>query len=447
MKRVFCRTLISLLLLCMVAETNIATAQQAVDDAWNKGLAWLLTHQRADGSWIGTDANGQERPGTEIITTTEALQALHKAGVKNYSYAAGLAWVGAAKPSSIDGLARKIFVLDQAGLQTATFQNQLMEWQNNAMSWGTYRQFDPAFPDAALASKAIRQTGTITSEIQNTIKDSLRAMLDNQLTTVPANGSWSYYPGYILGASQSSNGRDSSLVATAYNILELHAAFTDLGMTWIYSKSVEQGRDDGVTWLLTQQNSDGGFGASQTSSIFETALAYTVLETVDPQNTATTDSLNYLLAQQDATDGSWKQEALHTALVLAALPAPATPLLDFDGDGIPDGVESVLGTDPLNSDSRDLLLSGPSAQQGQSSGGSGSGGNPPPIVPDGDINEDGFVDVADLALAERIALGLITPTSNQISHGDVAPVGLPDGTIDVADLERLGRMIVQGGQP
>lgn len=58
---------------------------------------------------------------------------------------------------------------------------------------------------------------------------------------------------------------------------------------------------------------------------------------------------------------------------------------------------------------------------------------------DGDINGDGMVDVADVALAERIALGLVTPTPGQLAHGDVAPSGVPNGTIDVADVARIRR--------
>jgi len=57
---------------------------------------------------------------------------------------------------------------------------------------------------------------------------------------------------------------------------------------------------------------------------------------------------------------------------------------------------------------------------------------------DGDLNADGVVDVADVALAERIAIGLVTPTANQLLHGDVAPAG-GNGTIDIADVARIRR--------
>jgi hypothetical protein len=56
----------------------------------------------------------------------------------------------------------------------------------------------------------------------------------------------------------------------------------------------------------------------------------------------------------------------------------------------------------------------------------------------GDLNGDDVVDVADVALAERIAVGLITSTSNQLTRGDVAPSS-GDGTINSADVARIRR--------
>jgi outer membrane protein assembly factor BamB len=57
---------------------------------------------------------------------------------------------------------------------------------------------------------------------------------------------------------------------------------------------------------------------------------------------------------------------------------------------------------------------------------------------DGDINGDGEVDTADVILAVRIALGLITPDVSQLAHGDTAPLvngtPSPDQTIDLADV-------------
>jgi pseudomonalisin/xanthomonalisin len=56
-------------------------------------------------------------------------------------------------------------------------------------------------------------------------------------------------------------------------------------------------------------------------------------------------------------------------------------------------------------------------------------------VHDGDINGDGVVDVADVALAERIALGRIVPTTSDMTHGDING----DGGIDASDVEHIRR--------
>ena len=85
--------------------------------------------------------------------------------------------------------------------------------------------------------------------------------------------------------------------------------------------------------------------------------------------------------------------------------------VDSDSDGYNDDVEITIGSNPLDDTSHPA---------------------------DGDINNDGVVNVADLILASQIVLGLKTPTASELSHGDVAPlmagVPTPDGEFNVADL-------------
>jgi hypothetical protein len=70
----------------------------------------------------------------------------------------------------------------------------------------------------------------------------------------------------------------------------------------------------------------------------------------------------------------------------------------------------------------------------------GAGTVPP--QPDGDVaplgNRDGTVNVGDALVALRFALGLETPTPEDMAHGDVAPLDAngqpsPDGEINVGD--------------
>jgi len=109
-------------------------------------------------------------------------------------------------------------------------------------------------------------------------------------------------------------------------------------------------------------------------------------------------------------------------------------LVDTDGDGLSDGAEvNTHGTNPLNVDSdTDGFNDNVEINAGT---------NPLDALnfpADGDINNDGAVNVVDLLLATQIALGLKTPTANELLHGDVAPLiaGLPtpDGEINAADL-------------
>jgi hypothetical protein len=119
--------------------------------------------------------------------------------------------------------------------------------------------------------------------------------------------------------------------------------------------------NNGKAYLLTKKNADGGFGPGGTSSVIETALAYLVLRTLNPSDPDAAAALNFLLTRQDSSPtlshGSWGAEPFQTALVLSALPTPSTPPVDTDNDGIPDGVEIRLGSNPSVGDS-DIVYQG-----------------------------------------------------------------------------------------
>jgi hypothetical protein len=90
------------------------------------------------------------------------------------------------------------------------------------------------------------------------------------------------------------------------------------------------------------------------------------------------------------------------------------PLLeDSDGDSFGDGVEVTNGSDPLDDTSF-------------------------PIVADGDLNDDGLVNVVDVLLAQRIVTGQLPLTQDYLDRGDVAPLlnGVPDsdGAFNLGDV-------------
>jgi chitinase len=52
----------------------------------------------------------------------------------------------------------------------------------------------------------------------------------------------------------------------------------------------------------------------------------------------------------------------------------------------------------------------------------------------GDLNSDSRIDIADALLALRMAVGLVTPTTDAMLRGDVAPVSAIDGKITIQDV-------------
>lgn len=114
-----------------------------------------------------------------------------------------------------------------------------------------------------------------------------------------------------------------------------------------------------------------------------------------------------------------------TSYVVAAGALPPGTVLD--ANGVVSGTPTRIGTYSLNL--------------------SVDGGAPALIQlvvmpPDGDLNDDGITDVADVALLERIELGLLVATPLQQVSADVSPAGNPDGIVDLADLSRLKRMVL-----
>jgi hypothetical protein len=97
---------------------------------------------------------------------------------------------------------------------------------------------------------------------------------------------------------------------------------------------------------------------------------------------------------------------------------PTNP--DTDGDGFNDGDEVYFGSDPLNQADTPA---------------------------NGDINEDGVVNAADMLLATRIVMGQYTPSADERVRADVAPFNgiypVPDGLINAGDLVRIQRMAVE----
>ena len=109
---------------------------------------------------------------------------------------------------------------------------------------------------------------------------------------------------------------------------------------------------------------------------------------------------------------------------------------DTDNDGLLDGDEvHLFGTDPLRADTNgNGIADGDEDFDGD---GLSNVADPLPLAfnfRDGDMNNSFTVNAADVLIIQRIALGLRIPVLADFQHGDVAPLGSPDGSIDTADV-------------
>ena len=153
-------------------------------------------------------------------------------------------------------------------------------------------------------------------------------------------------------------------------------------------------------------------------------------------------------------------------VVPASLPDPNA--LDSDSDGLSDALEAAIGTDPLDGDSDDDGLTdyqevawdhddlaytslqdtdplNPDTDaDGVIDGTEALAGFDPldntSVLVWGDIDNNGVVNAADVLIASRAALDLVTLSNEQLARGNVAPLvggqpaSAPDDDFNVADL-------------
>lgn len=329
-----------------LTSASMAATPAEIATARNKGLAWLISHQNGDGSW-------NSAPGAEVQSSAAVLNALVNSGItgSGFSYNGAIAWLGNAGAPSVDSLSQKIIALNSTGRDVKADLDLLLSWKNKAQgygaTWGTYNQYETSFPDTPLALSAIRLANYTYSNQNSDLGNGVCYILLSQ----HSDGSWSYL---IPATITQENLYSGAVLPTIYTVMELEALKTSWSPISCYgvNYNLQTTIDNGISWLMTKKNLDNGFGNNGESSILETALAYSALKTLRPTDPATDLAMDYLLSKQSA-DGSWQNDALKTGSVLGVF--PATVLADVDGDGVPDDVEILLGTNPNVADSRWLV--------------------------------------------------------------------------------------------
>jgi subtilase family serine protease len=261
---------------------GLSFAQQASID---QGVAWLLSAQRADGSW--SDGN---RKFLDTHTTVETL--LHL-GIQNDQTSLGLNWVNGLSPENTNDLSQQLEVLAVSGANVVNLVTSIKSAQQLDGGWGV--DLDKTFPnevvDTLVALGALSTAGAADT---TTVSKALAYLLDAQNT----DGGWG-------GA----RGQPSEVYYTALALLVLKEFQANFGLNTSTQAA--------TNYLVSLQNTDGGFGDT-TSTAFETALALQAMlrYPVNPANPS--NAVNYLVSSQQA-NGSWFDDAYSTALAIRAL--------------------------------------------------------------------------------------------------------------------------------
>lgn len=346
------RVLVLLPLFVLVAYAEAATQAQ-VDTAASRAAAWLISNQRGDGNW-------DDATGVGVQMTAQAATGLSSVGVKGYPIRAAGAWLSNATPVSVDGLARQIRSRLVPFANTNAQQTQLRAWRTRTdrALWGSYPNFGVNHVDTGLGILATLETTYTDRDVHIAT-----ALTCDVFPDQTAGGGWPLVARHKSTVAPAP-ARPNSVGATAVVLRVVSELMTRYGWTSIgacpgatSSYTLSAVADSARDWLLGARHSDGGLGDDGTSSVLPTASAYNAVRTYSPTHSDLPALLDYLLTKQDV-DGSWGKDPMQTGAVLEALGMTASLGPDSDGDGLPDSVELLMGSNPAVADSRSLADSG-----------------------------------------------------------------------------------------
>lgn len=218
---------------------TVALIASPVDDAINKGIEWLKLNQNPDSTW-GEEYNN-------FLSTSEVLRALILNG-EDSIFDIGLKKFMSFSLPSLDHISRYLEVVTPFFPDTTGLIDTILTFQNQDGGFGALRFYGSYPLDVSLLLRALNATnysdydkiGTIIYYIVNKQKDN-----------------------YWWDINDS-----SSVYITALTLISLER------FHGIYDLSTQI--KNGISWLLSQQNTNGCFG-TDTTSIYESALSLIAL--------------------------------------------------------------------------------------------------------------------------------------------------------------------------
>lgn len=278
----------NLIIICVALYLVVfAAIAQAQLPQIQSGLNYLSLSQNTDGTW------GSAASTVEITSFTvagiDALKSLNQTTGSAYTIAT--TWLQSQSPVSVDYQAQRIRTL---GLTDTSINALIPLLDQLKHAWGGDDGYETDNLDTAFALQAFK-TANYTD--QNTIYPALGYLTSTQKT----DGGW--------GFAQEEEGASNVYVTSI--VLSTLAQFKDTYM-------MDQQIASATAYLLSKQNSDGGFG-SGASTVYESALAFIALmESGQTQGLSLQNAINYLSTTQLA-NGSWNDDPYSTALALRAL--------------------------------------------------------------------------------------------------------------------------------
>ena len=277
----------------ILVEILILFASPTLGQPIQGGLNYLISSQNPNGSWGNQTSCAESFPST--IEVLKTLRVLNNAG--NSTYTDAISWLQNQSLDTTDYLSERIYALSVAGPDRdilLSFLDELL------MAWGGYDEYGVNNLDTSLALSALKR---INYSDQNIASYGLGYLLSTQ----NSDGGWGVYPSACSGCEA-----DPSNVYMTSLVIDTLSQYKS-----IYN--LEAQINNGVAYLLSKQNPDGGFGSSP-STVYETALAFLALIIMNGQGQAQPlqNAINYLTSTQ-LSNGSWNDDPYSTALALRAL--------------------------------------------------------------------------------------------------------------------------------